>query len=382
MSWVARHRGTALLVVTIIVATLLSAWLGTRDEAFGDPLDPENAGPKGARAVAQVLEDHGVEVEVARSAAALESVPLGEAAVVLVTGSGALGPTTADRLLEYAGSSPIVVVEPRAQTVRALGYDDSPVRVDLDEDHEAGCANVMLTGLRIRVDSAVAYDDGASACFRGDGGALFVNADDQVAFLGAGSILANDQITRADNAAAALRLLGRGDRVVWYVPDLADLEPSEQVTVGTLLPRWLQPALWLGGLALLAVVVWRSRRLGPLVTEPLPVAIKAIETTRSRGRLYRRGNDREHAAAALRTAARSRLADRLGLPRGVDEDVLVRAVSARLGRGVDEIGFLIGAHAPPPPTDRDLVDLAGALADLDQRARHTWATTDKRGTTR
>ena len=66
-------------------------------------------------------------------------------------------------------------------------------------------------------------------------------------------------------------------------------------------------------IAVLALLVWRSRRLGALASEPLPVVVKAIETTRSRGRLYRKAGDRDHAAGALRAAARVRAAERLGL---------------------------------------------------------------------
>ena len=75
---------------------------------------------------------------------------------------------------------------------------------------------------------------------------------------------------------------------------------------GRLLPDWIVPGLWIAGaIAMLALLLWRVRRLGPLVIEPLPVDGKAIETTRSRGRLYRKAGDRAHAAEALRRAART-----------------------------------------------------------------------------
>ena len=64
---------------------------------------------------------------------------------------------------------------------------------------------------------------------------------------------------------------------------------------------------------MVTVILWRARRLGPLATEPLPVVVRAVETTRSLGRLYRRSGDRGHAAESLRRAARSRLAERLRL---------------------------------------------------------------------
>ena len=81
--------------------------------------------------------------------------------------------------------------------------------------------------------------------------------------------------------------------------------------------------------------LWRARRLGPLVTERLPVAIRASETTEGRARLYRKANARDRAAAALRSATRTRLAPLIGVPpRGAHApDVLLPAVAARLSTG-------------------------------------------------
>ena len=101
-----------------------------------------------------------------------------------------------------------------------------------------------------------------------------------MALLGAADILTNDQILRADNAAAAVRLLGeRPARLVR--PDLRRPGRRRRGELRSLLPRWLVPALWLVGLTTVALMFWRGRRLGPLATEPLPVVVKAVETTRA-----------------------------------------------------------------------------------------------------
>ena len=60
---------------------------------------------------------------------------------------------------------------------------------------------------------------------------------------GADQALTNDQILRADNAAVALRLLGQDERLVWYVPSLDDLVGDDGVSLQSLLPRWIRPAL-------------------------------------------------------------------------------------------------------------------------------------------
>jgi hypothetical protein len=124
------------------------------------------------------------------------------------------------------------------------------------------------------------------------------------------------------------------------------------------------------GLAGLALVLWRGRRLGPLAHEPLPVAVKAVETTRNLGRLYRRAGDRPHAAEALRSASRTRLADRLRLPRSVHPDRLVDDVAARTGRPAAEIDALIGPNALSPIDDHGLAELAQRLTELDREVSH------------
>jgi hypothetical protein len=188
--------------------------------------------------------------------------------------------------------------------------------------------------------------------------------------VGAPAALTNDQVLDGDNAAVALRLLGQRQRLVWYVPSLADLAGADSVSASSLVPRWLRPAIWLLGLTTVAGMVWRGRRLGPLAREPLPVEVKAIETTRSLGRLYRKAGDRAHAAEALRVAARSRLTERLRLPRGPDPAALVAAVATHTGRPEAEVDALLGPHAAAPVSDRDLTVLAHRLIELDREVSH------------
>ena len=204
-------------------------------------------------------------------------------------------------------------------------------------------------------------------------GALVLRPRDGLMLFGADQAFTNDQVLRADNAAVALRLLGQDRRLVWYVPSLADLAAGEGVTLTSLLPRWIFPGLWVAALALVAMVVWRGRRLGALAAEPLPVVVRAVETTRSLGRLYRRAGDRAHAAAALRRSARARCAERLRLGSHVDPASLVREVARRTGRPEAEVAHLLDPPATDlgPPTDRDLITLANDLAELDREVRRT-----------
>lgn len=368
MTWVGRNRTWLLIIGGLLLATAISAWVSAGAVRYPGRLDPQNPDPGGSRALAQVLGDRGVDVEIVRSADAFDAAQVDDATIV-VTSAEQLGRSTARRLTEHSGSTDVIFVEPTPDLVRLLGYDSLPLPVQPEGTVAAQCANALLSGLEIEVDNADTYPPNEQGCFPAQDGVLYAPQDDRVAFLGAGDALSNDQITRGDNAAVALRLLGQHDHLVWYVPDFTDLQAGDEVGLGALLPRWLEPAMWLGGLVLLALALWRGRRLGPLVTEPLPVVVKAIETAQSRGRLYRKVRDRGHAAAALRAAARARAVERLGLPRNLDERRLLEDVARHTGRTLHEISIILSNLGPTPDSDKDLSALAGHLADLDEQLR-------------
>ena len=363
-SWVRRHR-LWLLVAAGFVLAMVVAVTATGPAGSEEPHDPDNAGPDGARAVARVLEEQGVEVDVVRDAAAFGDAEITVDTTVVVTSTENLGDSTSRDVLRQSQRSEVVLVEPPYGVLDRLGVDHTTTFVDLGEGREGGCDDARFDGLTLRVDHASAYD--ADGCFDGDGGVLVSRPGGRLLVFGAGQALTNDQVLRGDNAAVVLRLLGQHRHLVWYVPSVDDLVGEEGVTLSTLLPDWIGPALWLGLLTSVVLVVWRGRRLGPLATEPLPVVVKAIETTRSRGRLYRKAGDRGYAAAALRTAARRSVADRLRT--GSDPATLVRDVAHHVGRREHEVAALLDPAAPPPDTDKDLVRLAEELARLDREVR-------------
>ena len=298
----------ALAALAAVVAAVL---LGGRP-ATSTPLDPDNPGADGARAVARVLDDQGVEVRVVRGADALDAESLDPSTTVLVTSSYLLGRSTAQRLLDHLSGADLVVAEPGPGVVDALGLSAESWTVAPGADRPAGCADPLYAGLEVRVDVGTEFA-AAAGCFTGEHGHLVAEPQAGVTLLGASALLTNDQVLRADNAAVALRLLGQHDRLVWYVPEAGDLLGRDGVSLRTLVPDWILPGLWIAGATVLALLLWRVRRLGPLVVEPLPVTVKAIETTQSRGRLYRKSGDRAHAARALR-AGRAGRADRAAAP--------------------------------------------------------------------
>ncbi len=369
-----KRRGrlaTAGIVAAVLAATALLAW-SRGGPAYDGALDPQNPDPDGARAVARVLERSGVRVDVARGeqalAGALVDGPSADATTVVVTGTGDLGPATADSLREAARGAELVVVGPGIEAAELLDLPGPPSRAGAVTGLPAGCADEAFRGLRVAADGALAFP--GPGCFPVEQGVLLAQGD-AVTVLGSPDVLSNSQVLRADNAAVALRLLGGRDRLVWYVPDVADLDGGDPVGVAGLLPDWLQPGLAVLALAAVAALLWRGRRLGPLATEPLPVTVRALETTLGRGRLYHRSRDRGHAARTLRRGTRRRAAAALGLGAGAGEGALVAALARATGRRPDDVRALVADDAPPPPTDDDLTTLATTLAELEREVRPT-----------
>ena len=372
-----RGRAWAAALGVAVLATLALVVLSTDDPATSVPLDPANPGPAGTRAVLRVLADHGVATSLARGADAFEATETGAGTTVVVSSTSALGESTLARLREHAGGSVVVLLEPTGQAWDLLGTGSArPVRdpADLAADcdpalggrlGEAARLPGLLDGLSVTVDSATSYP--GAGCLQ-EAGRAALQVREETIVLGAAQALTNDQVLRGDNAAVALRLLGGQDRLVWYVADPADLAASDAVGLRALLPRWIEPGLWLGLVALAAVVLWRARRLGPLATEPLPVVVRAIETTRSRGRLYRSAGDRGHAAAGLRASAAHRLAGDLGLSASTAPAVLAAAAAARTGRDPAGVVALLDPTSAPT-SDPDLITLAQDLDQLEREVR-------------
>ena len=143
--WWERHRTTALIGAGTLAALLVAVLLGTGNRTSASH-DPDNPGGTGAQAVARVLADQGVDVEVARSAAELEDAEVDAGTTVLVTSPDNLGRSTARRLLAHAGAATVVVAGPGPGAVAALGVDvdgatavpDSPRRRGLHRGRPRG----------------------------------------------------------------------------------------------------------------------------------------------------------------------------------------------------------------------------------------------------
>ncbi len=178
----------------------------------------------------------------------------------------------------------------------------------------------------------------------------------------------NENLGRSGNAALATGILGANEVLMWVRPTAAEVVGSEQEKpLSQLLPAAVPLAVLQTIVALLVVALWRGRRLGPVVVEPLPVVVRSVETTDGRGRLYRRAGARDRSADLLRGAGLARLKPALGVPPDAPAEAVIASVTAASGRDPAEVARLL--YGPPPDDDSALVRLATELDALDQEAR-------------
>ncbi|MEO6411364.1 MAG: DUF4350 domain-containing protein [Pedococcus sp.] len=388
-----RRRGLWALGVTVGVAALVVMALAT--SAPDQVLDPDDTGPAGGKAIVEVLRDHGVDVQVVRSIDELADAEPGSGTTVVMANSAYVGYDSAVVMGDAsAGADRLVLFSPTAAQLAALDLPLTSGVLRAMVPVTAGCTSTVA-----RSDDTAAVVDvrlipverasgtPAALCFalpdpRGDDqtapddfgfGAAMATvpaaADHpEVVALGVSSGFTNRWVDDESHAALAIRALGHSPRLLWYQPGIGDLANVDGGSTGTPWPEWLAPAAAVIGTAILVLAFVRGRRMGALVTEPLPVVVRAVETTESRGRIYRRARDRGRVAAILRLGSTERLARRLALPLQATQAVQAAAAAAS-GMPPAQVAALLAG--PPPTTDVELHALATALTDLEERVRHS-----------
>jgi hypothetical protein len=97
--------------------------------------------------------------------------------------------------------------------------------------------------------------------------------------------------------------------------------------------------------------------------------VPSAETTRGRGRLYRRSRAYGRASAALRAGTARRIGARLGIPRSATAPALTAAVAAATDWRSDEVAALL--YGPPPTDDVGLLVLAQELDALESEVHRS-----------
>ncbi|WP_326765905.1 DUF4350 domain-containing protein [Streptomyces sp. NBC_01591] len=383
--WV-RIRGLLLALLVLVAAGIALATVRSGDQH--GLLDPRSADRYGSRAVAELLKERGVSIHVVTTLDDATAA-VGPDTTLLVASPNLLAPRQQSELRaatdDSAGRTVLVAAGPPSVGTLAPGVRAEPAGpvaprapgCSLPAARNAG--DVETGGFRYSSDGLDAV-----GCFPSDGlpTVLLVEqgARDTV-LLGSPDLLHNDRLANQGNASLALQLLGSRPHLIWYLPSLADSSAAaengdaggdnapDDRSFADLIPQgWLWGTLQLALAAVLAAI-WRARRLGPLVTERLPVAIRASESTEGRARLYRKANARDRAAESLRSATRTRIAPLIGVsPRDAHSpSTLVPAVSARLSGTDDSLQTLL--FGPAPSDDAALIQLADQLDTLERKVR-------------
>lgn len=365
-------KGPLLVAAIVLLAGLVLAVVA--GQSTRGLLDPRAVDPAGSRAVAELLRAEGVDVALGRTAAeAAQAADAGSTLLVAVPALlqrsqlEAVRGTAADLVLVSPGAEALDVLAPG---VDAAGQADTEPRVPACALPAAVRAGEADAGGTLYSAQAGAGAE-VSLCYAvGERAALVQvrSAERTVTVLGDPRPLTNEGLDDRGNAALALNLLGGNPRLVWYLPSLADAAAEER-SFYDLIPSGIKWGLLQVFVAVVLLALWRARRLGPVVAEPLPVVVRAAETVEGRARLYRRGGARDRTADVLRDAARQRVVPLLGLPRRADPATVVAAVAGRTGRPEVDVGALM--YGAAPGDDAALVRLADELDALEREVRRS-----------
>ncbi|MFJ7269879.1 DUF4350 domain-containing protein [Streptomyces sp. NPDC099050] len=385
-----RSRGFLLALAVLLAAGLALAALNSG--ARHGYLDPRSADPSGSRAVAELLADRGTTTRVVTTAAEAADAA-GPDTTLLVTDPDRLGETQLRAVrsaIDLSGGR-TVLLAPSSLSLPALAPgtrtpgDRAAPETNLDPGGSSCTLPAAITAGRAATGGGHGYattTPGATGCYPGAGHPTLlvlptgIPGGDTV-LLGSENVFLNKNLAKEGNASLALQLLGSRPHLVWYLPSLADSDPDNAEGAGEeqnfldLIPAGWSWALLQLFLAAAVAALWRARRLGPLVTERLPVLVRASEATEGRARLYRKAGARDRAATVLRASARERLAALVGVPasRAHEPASLLPAVAARLTAGRpphDPDTLLFGTT---PTTDAALIALADHLDALEREVR-------------
>ncbi|MFI6320418.1 DUF4350 domain-containing protein [Nonomuraea sp. NPDC050556] len=342
-------RGSVLIGLLVVLVGVFVA-LVTGGGGPARHLDPHDASVVGGKALAQLLRARGVQVDRADSVGRAEELGRESGRLLLVSTTRGYSSEDQARLTKIPGARLTVGANPDLDlgepSVRNRSREP---RCDLEAARLAGSA--YMGGFTFK--GATCYD-----------GTLVRQG--ALTAVGSGEFMTNLRLAEDGNAALALNLLDGVRAVTWLVeaPPSGELAGPEGKTLTELMPPSIPWAVLMAVLAVLVTAFWRGRRLGPVVTEQLPVVVRAAETVEGRGRLYRARRARGRAADALRAGALDRIVPRLGLASGAGREAVVSAIAVRTGHDPRQIGDAL--YGGPPADDAGLVALAGYLDFLER----------------
>lgn len=404
------------VLLALITATVVAHLIEQPDPTDASFLSPVSSADDGADRLAARLAGNRVSVERQTStSAALESARTGRPATLFVTTPELVYRQYLRQLTLVPAGTRVVLVAPDATTLSAAGV---PITVAGSRwaaaAPEPACADPVAGAAGPAAVQRMRYDPAGTPAVRCYAGGMvrLERGDATVTVVGAADPFRNDRLDEHGNAALAVGLLSRTPRVIWLdlheretpprrtaptgapgqpVPGPGDesgeespgdesgdgdqgpppQEPPEQdgpdgaladSPLARAFPAQLWAVVFLLALAVIALAAASARRLGAPVSEPLPVRVRATETVQGHGRLYQRARARGPSLDVLRSAARHRIAEQLGMPLDSSTDAVAQRTAEHTGRSPEQVREVLDGAAPG--TDDELVDAAIAVQHL------------------
>lgn len=382
-----RSLKAPLIILGVFLLCAVVVYLAAPQQS-SDRFAPNNPGKDGAMALAEVLGREGVNVSYVEDRG--DALKLAKPGTTLLVAND---PDASAQMYQdiLSSGSEVVLLSPGEDLVAEV-MDQAGLEMELsagfpDEATKAQCTlpaavaaqqispsnSVFDYYLADSIDSLNMDENGnqlppagAIACFPQAWGWQLLQVelenDTTVTMLYDSAMWSNSKITSFGNAALALHLLGGTEQLTWYLPGNDVTSPLDEEGSAAW-PQWFSLILTVGALSAVFIALWQGRRFGPIITEQLPVVVKASETTYGRGRMYQKAGAQDHAAAALRSGSATRLGARLGVAASSHSQPFISAVALASGKSESEIHDLF--YGPAPTNDLELTVLAQNLATLE-----------------
>lgn len=377
-----------ILIVSVVVAVWLAVmiWIALQPERADGSLGIDDETDNGAAAITSVLEDHGVAVYPAQSMTQLQS-ELGrnpDAVVLFHDKYSAMETASFERLEDLATLVPAdqrVFAGVTAQQQRHLldgvqGTQPVGFVEDLTSDETCRLEAAREAGSISGIRQGVLLNDAAHGCF---GVVDDSTGEEQHAYAFAetaeGSIIFADwrMLSNAglyDNGTATLATwsLARADTVIWFQPNFQFDPDTDGQLSPVQLPDWVRMGLVWAVIVTGMFLLYRGRRSGPVITEPLPAEVPAAETTVGRGRMYAKAKHHRHALTVLQQSSMARLARLLQLGPQSSPDAVLAETAKQLGLPLAQVRALYAL--PTQLTTQQFVTWSNQLQDLEHQVRH------------
>jgi hypothetical protein len=349
---VTSSRLTTLVFWGGLVVALVVVAVAVTGDINREPLDPRSVGPDGARALVEVAERAGAEVEIGLELPGDDA----DVAVLLADTYGVAGRSELTEWVRRGGR--LVVADLASPITPPPGFGLAG-----SGDGVGSCPEPALAGISRVTGFESAYAENETTDTRCFGGGVVIATlgDGVIVSIGGPGPLLNQNLAVADNAALAVALLAPQTGTT-----VAFLEPRLAVAAGENLEDLVGDPVWLLLIQLAVgfsvIALWKARRIGRPVAEPVPVEIAGSELAAARGRLLAGLRNPAAAAAELRADTRRTLARALGIAADTDLTVVATRTAERTGVALDDVEGLLAQR--PVTTDADLLAVAAGLADL------------------